>query len=59
MHSGKMKKKKSNIEEMIKNLYLPPHRPAAQILGHRTFLLIPLLQTLIMCSCPQSSMLSK
>lgn len=37
--------KKTSTESMIKKLYLPSHRPAAHLLGHRTFLPIPLFQT--------------
>lgn len=56
MHSGKKKrKKKSSVGRMIEKLYLPPHRPATQLLDHRTFLLIPLFHILIMCSCPHNS----
>lgn len=51
--SGRKNATTESTECVIQKLYLPSHRTAAHLLGHRTFLPIPLFQTDDMLLLPQ------
>lgn len=51
--SGRKNATTESTECVIQKLYLPSHRTAAHLLGHRTFLPVPLFQTDDMLLLPQ------